>query len=330
LACENAGITVPIAGSGTYVTLNENGTTVAASSYLVDGDEVLLSSTSSFNGSKKVWVHSVGSTFKLMDKAGVDLSDNLNSNEVKVIRSGRRNLQSTSMASVVMMKNPLDIIGTQVQPGFLEAGVWDLQKIVNAGAVEFSEDWDLQCECGIDNVSDVYNPYRMNTKGVWRAKKSHLYLTGRHHNTGNPDPRNDGFYNTFSPFYSFNGGGWQINSDNTDWTYTSEVSAFSPYGFELENEDALLRPSSAQYGYNFMFPMAVSANSKYSQMGYDGFEDYSFDGCKTNEHFGFRGSVNGDEGELINTESHTGIHSLKVKRGSRITRVYHLGCLKRE
>jgi hypothetical protein len=236
------------------------------------------------------------------------------------------------MASVVMMKNPLDLVvsGT-LPPNFLSAWIWNQNKIVNAGAVEFFEEWNQQCECGINNADlENQNDYVQNEKGIWRAGKSHLYLTGRHQNSENPNPRNDGFYNDFLPFYRFIGGNWSKNAFN--WTATSEVTQFSPFGFEIENKDALNRYSSAAYGYNYSFPLAVGANTKYYELAYDGFEDYNLNGCSNNEHFGFRDvepgdpSVLSDEG-ITNEGAHTGTYSLKLNAGGKITKIYKLDCV---
>ena len=205
-----------------------------------------------------------------------------------------------------------------------------LYRIINAGAVEFSDDWDEECRSAAEIAEHPnVNLYRSNERGVWRAKQSHLYLAPRVHNqnalgtypsTGSDqvDPRNDGFYTHFSPFYQFGNpllnNEWEIVEHG--WTSTSVVTKYSPYGFELENKDALSRYSSAQYGYNFMFPTAVSANAKYSQIGYDGFEDYDFQGFDP-RHFSFRDRSNGS---IVDTKSHTGRFSLRIEKGEKVTR----------
>lgn len=323
---------VPGAGIGKYKTTDG----LNASTYFSKGDELLMHDETGF---RLGWVDEVpdlGTDFDLIDINGNDL---VLTGDIymRIIRSGRRNIQTTSMGSLVMMENPIGLIqgaGGTITNDLFDSEDWDELKVVNAGAVEFRENWDLQCECGIDSENDSYNPYRYNMLGVWRASRSHLYLTGRHHNDGNPDPRNDGFYSSYNPFYKLNGlGEWKISADiDETWTFTSEVTQFSPYGFELENADALNRYSAAQYGYNFSFPLAVAANSQYSEMGFDGFEDYDFDGCPDNEHFGFRAVEPGDPenptDEGINsTTSHTGKYSLKVARGTSVMRLYRLGCI---
>jgi hypothetical protein len=109
--------------------------------------------------------------------------------------------------------------------------------------------------------------------------------------------------------------------DFTDWTFVAEVSQYSPYGFELENRDALHRYSAAQYGYNNTFPMAVGANTEYKELGFDGFEDQFFAGCPGGAHFKF------EDYNLIDDEhSHTGRHSIQVAPNNRTTMVKKLDC----
>lgn len=331
-AAFNSGLTSPIVpgvGVGNYKTVE----VTAPSNYFHVGDEVLINDET---GIRLGWIDALtGTEFSLIDVNGGDLT--LTGDiSMRVIRSGRRNIQSTSMGSIVMMENPVGVIlgaGGNITNHIFDTDDWSEFKIVNTGAVEFREDWALQCECGIDNATGAYpgslgyNPYRYNTLGIWRAYKSHLYLTGRHQNAI-ANPRMDGFYNDYTSFYE-NNGGWEIASDvDTNWTFTSEVTQYSPYGFELENADALGRYSAAQYGYNFSFPLAVAANSEYAEMGFDGFEDYGFEGCQENEHFGFRGVETGDpeDIEITNAKSHTGRYSLRVKGGTTVGRTYKVGC----
>jgi len=328
-ACFNSGVELKLTAStsGTYTVTTGN-----AEALFHPGDEVIMKDDENI----QLWVNDVTSTtIDLITREGnpyVGVGTKL-----KIIRSGRRNLQSASMGSVVLQKNPLDLINglpnSKINLDFLafSAGNALANRVINSGAVEFKDDWGVECVPGDDNPT--VNEYVKNRKGVWRAVKSWLYLTSRLHNKGvqgandalstesddKVDPRNDGFYSTFSPFYKIINGVWDI--DETDWTYTSEVTEYSPYGFELENKDALGRYSSAQYGYNFMFPMAVSANARYNEIGFDGFEDYGFEGSD-DAHFNFKNAG----GEAIKTKSHTGKYSLKVLGGASITKIYHINC----
>jgi hypothetical protein len=333
MACQNAGIVLPFIPHGAIPNgYKPVGGVSNPSTFLHNGDEVWVTSAGVV---KRAWVDNVTNTyFRLLDLNGDQLAYTT-ADTLVVLRSGRRNLQSTSMASIVSQTDPVTDMTTlsdydgngyvekQIPTDFLEGTT---HKIVNAGAVEFSDLWSLQCECGMENTVDTLNPYLNNTEGTWRAKRSHLYLTGRTTSGANPSPRNDGYYATFSPFYQVNSlGKWAITS--TDWTFTSQVTEFNTKGFEIENEDALHRYSAAQYGYNFTFPMAVGANTRYSEIGNDNFEDYAFDGCIENEHFGFRDAIGGSfEADTTSAVSHTGRFSLVVNGGEAATKVYHIEC----
>jgi hypothetical protein len=266
---------------------------------------------------------------------------------IKVVRSAKRNLQSASMASVTSMKNPFildensefdtnnftNLTNTSFRYNGSSGG-FENPKIVNSSAVEYKDFWRPQGE----HVNGTYpenaqlnnsnlvpyplehtNPFVNNIKGDWRAVKSYAYLTGR---SNNASPRNDGFYTSFKPFYIYNStlGKWEKNTNSIEngddtWTYASEVSKYSPFGAELENKDALNRYSAAQYGYNYTLPTAVASNSSYKEMGFDGFEDYSYDNVNSPEqHFSFRNALNTNV-VRTNETAHTGRYSIKVSSG---------------
>ncbi len=167
-------------------------------------------------------------------------------------------------------------------------------------------------------LHNVVNPYVAGVRGDWRNLRSHVFQTDRTQqlvSNNNTNIRRDGQYTTFSPFWNpgtMSAPSWTAN--NASWTYTSEVTKFSPFSFELENKDALSRYSGALYGYNNTLPKAVASNSRYNQIAFDGFEDYSFmhpqDCCPG--HFDFYNySAN-----LTRSEAHTGRFSMKLPAGT--------------
>jgi hypothetical protein len=125
--------------------------------------------------------------------------------------------------------------------------------------------------------------------------------------------------------------GWQIDvttyNENNPWTFASEVSQYSPYGAELENKDALGRYSAAQYGYNYTLPTAVASNSQYREIGFDGFEDYDYQGTQNSDaHF----NVAEISTNIVSTTSHTGRNSLMVQGISTFGISYNEECLEIE
>ncbi len=297
--------------------------------YLIDGDEIYLYGNADHFG----WVYEVnGNTFKVMDDSGNDITSY--NGVFRVIRSGHRNLQSAGIMNVTLMRNPLlDGNGqliSQIGSQFLNAANYGDWRIINAGAVDYSDYWPASCECGITGTDGTYNPYRQNELGVWRTRSSRTYLTGRNFQALTT-PRQEGFFNTFDPMYKCVNNVW--TKDMTDWTFVALVSKFSPYGFELENVDALMRFSAAQYGYNNTFPMAVGANTRYRELGFDGFEDYGFEGCPISPHFKFDAPLDPNDedgtsasGTVSNRHSHTGRYSIKVGGNQRVTMRKSIDC----
>ncbi|HEX9981225.1 MAG TPA: hypothetical protein VGB50_11740 [Flavobacterium sp.] len=155
------------------------------------------------------------------------------------------------------------------------------------------------------------NPYVYNIKGDWRADKSFAYLTGRNFQaSANNNPRDIGFFQTFSLFYRLDQGQWIRNT--AGWTSASQVTKYHPSGMELENQDALLRFQSAQYGYHSKLPMAVAANSAYREMFFEGFEEWS-----GNDRARFTKPLPGES--LTATEAHSGQKSIRVGPGESVT-----------
>lgn len=330
--------------------------------YLCNGDELwvipdknvnLRDPDVDFPTPFKAWVVNVENTkFNLITKEGLKVDDHtLKTGTFRVIRSGYRNNQFESMASVTSMTNPLTILTNVAGKYYLPQSLYNsdnanIYKIVNASAIEYSNIWPGQCECNLPKMRytnstnkdllfeynntansnddpDVilersYNPYVYNILGNWKPKRSYAYLTGRTSNlngssTNNPSPRTTGFFKNFHPFYILENGLWKITSDVEDkWQFASQVSQVNPYGQEIENKDALDRASSAMYGYNYRFPLAVASNSMYKEMGYDGFEDYIFSNCATSAHFNFMESLDENKITVSSNQAHTGRKSLRV------------------
>lgn len=296
-------------GSGVY---NPGGNYLP---FFMPGDELIVYNSSE---QRHAWVSQVGSGLVLIDASGATL--NLTGTlDYVVLRSARRNLQSAGIMNVTLMKNPLQKLdGSPIQNLsnlFTTQGLDAAWKIINAGAVEYSSNWKVSCECGIEDKQSTYNPYAINELGVWRTKSSRTYLTGRNY-AQKATPRVDGYFAKFAPMYKRFNNAWV--HDYTGWTKVTEVEQYSPYGFEVENRDALNRFSAALYGYNNMFPIAVGANTEYKKIGFDGFEDRNFGGCPHTPHFQFNG-------EIVN-KAHTGKKSLKIGPGQRSTLEKKLNC----
>jgi len=328
--------TKTIAATGVVVsgTTNSTGAVNNAMLYFAEGDEISLKDLDPISPIPplKGWIKTVGlNSIEIIDRSGnpvPTVKNNINGipYEIKVIRSGRRNQQGVPMASVTALTNPLNNI---------QANMYE--NVLQAQAMEYTNSWRTFCDC-FQGSSQIFsdNPYIMGTKGMYKNKRSSLHLSGRTQSNynGNTNIRKDGVLTTYNPFYKLNEGKWEI--DNKNWTYTSEVTEFSPFGMELENKDALGRFSAATYGYAQSLPTAEAANARYRDIGFDNFEDYDYKTCADN-HFKFPVSSNavsqsqsqGQQGlsqsqgpqrsyyynEIDATQSHTGKYSIKVTAG---------------
>lgn len=264
------------------------------SSQLYEGDEVMIVQAGNYI---KGWVTETGvQGVRVLTKDGTPIDGTIS--YLKVIRSGNRNLQNTTVGSVTLMKNPLLTLSGNV-----------FNEVLSAQSVEYGNAWRTFCDC---NESTVGNPYVSGLKGNWMPKATYSHLSDRVQTfeNNNSNIRKDGLMRSYFPFFRLNNGQWAINKEN--WTHAVEASQFSPFGQGLENFDALNRYSAIQIGYNQTLPTAVTGNSMRKQSGFDGFEDYMFESCPDN-HFKI-----GSKDNIISTDAHSGKYSLKVSAGNPV------------
>lgn len=294
-AYRNLGLTNTLTVTAGVASVNQ------AAKYYVPGDELVMTNA---NGTLRGWVLEVTpNSIILVDRSGNYMSGTY---LTKIIRSGRRNLSETPISTVTSLTNPLNTIKNNVYA-----------QVLQAGASEFTDQWRTFCDCFTLNSADpdyTTNPYVLGIKGVWKMKRAWLHLSPRDQSNynNNSNIRKDGTFTSFRPFYRYGSGKWNI--DERDWTYTAEVTEFSPYGQELENRDALGRYSAATFGYRQTLPTGVAANARYRDIGTDNFEDYGFSPCADN-HFKFPIPSSA----IYNLSSHSGRKSLKVSAGSPVT-----------
>ncbi len=292
------------------LTVSVNEAFANPANYFVPGDELMI-------GNIRGWVHYTSPKLVIMDEQGYSiLKDDIAVHSLKVIRSGRRNQQNLTMATISTLSNP--IVNNDSDPAF-ELGY---NNIIAAGATLFTQESGIFCECGLDKdpttgVYPAYNPYIKGKYGIWKVKRSYVKLTDRTQTRyyNNLNVRKDGVFAQFSPFYiPNNGNSWKI--DATGWTSPSEVTIFGPDGVELENKDALNRFSSSVYGYNNKLPIAVAANAQRREIAFDNFEDYDYatDCANHEQHFGFKRMLTpGGHISVSESVSHSGKRSLKLQ-----------------
>ncbi len=293
---------------------------------LTAGDEVILNGSSDARG----WVKSGLPTVQIINSSGATINLN-NYDFLTVTRSGNRNQQNLPIAKVVSLENPVLTNGNVSSLQLAKS-----TRVISANASEYKDGRGIFCNCSVTSTT-VINPYLTGQAGIFRPQANYAYLTGREQSRKNDNTnlRKDGPYLTFAAFWLPNGSApynWTKTTDPA-WQFVTKSTLYSPYGFELENQDALNKSASAQYGYGNSLPIAIASNAKYSQMGYDGFEDYDYN-LPCENHFGFIQYSNGTSLVSYNkstnnyvsksnsqnqTFSHTGRKSIKVLPGATMT-----------
>jgi len=270
--------------------------------YFSEGDEVRIRSVLNLFNTIKAWVVEKNSSgIKLVDKKGnpVVLQNAL----ITVIRSGYVNRQSESMASLTSLDSPLN----GLQNG-------NYTNVLNAGAIEFGDNWRTSCECFNTPQTATSNPFVNGTRGNLRPVRSYTHLSGRSQSSydDNTNIRKDGVFTSYSPYYKYNQGQWNAQGEN--WTFVSEVTEFSPNGMTLESRDALGKYSSSLYSFNNTMATAVAANSRYKQMAFGSFEDVTYTNCMDKSFFKTVPS-----GNISTAQAHSGRTSVKVSAGNTLT-----------
>ncbi|PKP22734.1 MAG: hypothetical protein CVU05_02610 [Bacteroidetes bacterium HGW-Bacteroidetes-21] len=276
--------------------------------YFVKWDELGL-----VNGSTVTtgWVSNVVQSgpnpgITVIDRDGNEINPFADYDLIKIIRSGRRNQSSVPIGTVVSMESPIRQVGSEKDIVFDND-----TRVVQAQSMEYSDEWRLFCDCGHLPGATI-NPVIKGIRGNWRPETSYLFLVDRSitRNSDNTDVREDGVFENFNPFWipSLSGTDWE--KDETNWTWATKATEYSPQGFELENKDALGRYSSAVYGYNYSLPVGVASNAMFREIGFDNFEDYDFGHC-VQDHFSFKAYPN----FVTQDDAHSGKRSIRVGAG---------------
>ncbi|MGB0176654.1 MAG: hypothetical protein ACPF9D_05790 [Owenweeksia sp.] len=125
---------------------------------------------------------------------------------------------------------------------------------------------------GTPITSTAINEYRYGKRGIWRKSRDKKYRTGKTaYSTTTPSTtQRSGYYTDFQ----YNDYLYDVANDDK-WTVINEVTKYSPYGYELENLDALGFKSSAVYAYRNSLAVAVAQNASDNEIGLESFEEFS-------------------------------------------------------
>ena len=181
-------------------------------------------------------------------------------------------VQSGKNISIYFRGNP---------PQYVTTFTWDdpngyfpecMDGVLQASATEYQSVWDYDyVDAGISTtVSENY----LGIPNTYRSLRANLYVTDRNQ-TGQHDQYNtniayDGTFASFAFFPQVRG---NENNMQKPWTWTAEITKYSPFNFEIENKNALGIYSSALYGYKQSLVTAVANNARYEEIGFDSFEN---------------------------------------------------------
>lgn len=199
-------------------------------------------------------------------------------------------------------------IGKTVKLAQLQIGTCYTCKVETAGT----------CYSAITDTS--VNPYVNGLSGNWRPVRKYTMYTDRNetYTSQTVHARTAGTIADFTYYWTLDNRKWVIKPDTTRWLWMSESTLYGRRGQEMETRDPLGRYSSGLFGYGDALPVAVSANARYRETAFDGFEDYFLNeaicsnGCSTPRSFDF--SPYKDHFDA--TQQHTGKYSLRVDAGA--------------
>lgn len=128
-----------------------------ASDRFVMGDELIAFNIDSADANLpayfKGWVKSVGpgNSIEIIDSEGFPLQETAGTGDyiLKVIRSGRRNLQASSIGSIISLESPLQ------GPDSNGAYLFEFDKVVDAQMIEYDDRWKIFCNCSEEDPAPV-------------------------------------------------------------------------------------------------------------------------------------------------------------------------------
>ncbi len=249
---------------------------ISQTDFFHPGDELLIWDKNIAEFSlKKYFVVSMNdeSTFRIMDSNGDLLNEGLY--DIKIIRSGYRNLLNQSSASITMMDCPVSATHVTIAPE---------TRVLNYTASEFNDLWKIHCDV-IDSIGEpgtgVFTPQKFNP--FFEGMKGRPMLSATHSFVGQRTPvglniesrlENDGYLDSFDPFWYFENDEWKFNKES--WHPTIQNLKYDLNSNIIEYENSLGIKNSMLYDIQFLHPLAVAENCSFNQFAYDGFHSKAF------------------------------------------------------
>ncbi|MDF1675976.1 MAG: hypothetical protein P1U44_09700 [Vicingaceae bacterium] len=194
-----------------------------------------------------------------------------------------------------------------------------LDGVLHASATKYSSSWNINyVDAGVvyptghPNVGTTppSNTVRYGAESIWRTDKNYVFNIDRKQTPSATQTGIDGTYQSFGLF------SWDPLAPLDKWVKANQINQYSPYGFELENQDALGIKSAALYGYSNSLVTAVASNTEYRELVFDGFEDYgSYSYSNPSSNYGH---FQLDAATITTNEAHTGKASVAILDNNNI------------
>jgi hypothetical protein len=186
---------------------------------------------------------------------------------------------------------------------------------LNTSAQKFSDTLksDVDLNSSISGLAN--NPYAYGFKGVYKPSETFYYPAIRDQVQASANPWD--FHTNISADGEYNEYTWFEPSQNNDrWKKASGVTAYDFNGMPVEEQNALGNYSTVLYGHNRSLPIAVAANSRYTELAYNGFEDYGITGVTDGKSNHLSTGVN--TSLTSGADAHTGEHGIQLNTASPV------------
>jgi hypothetical protein len=118
--------------------------------------------------------------FIFIDRNGVPY--NANNADIRIIRSGRRNMMDASVGSITSMKNPILL---DANNNYDKVVINNATDVVNSGAMEYKEKWKVQDAFWVKKRTRQVTRYApVGPPMIFTPVHSYSYLHGRRHGLG--------------------------------------------------------------------------------------------------------------------------------------------------
>ena len=248
--------------------------------YFVPGDELVIKEKqidSTYTVlPNKYYITQPSSQLVVSDEEGYPLDLPGKDLQIKIIRSGRRNLADAALGSITSKEIPIDNESLEID---------STKNILQCAAVEFSDIWPFECREQIDAcgntsfVTEIINPYFVGLKGNWRPKRTYAFYDTRSPATiGSTNIQEDGEIDNFVPFWlpPTGNGKWTPINPLGSWTLSNEIIAYDQRGNKIESQDAIGIYTATYFGYNYNRAIAIASNAERREITNENFEDYFF------------------------------------------------------